>query len=65
SGLHSYAKGDPLPVPPFVYYTLAIVGLVALFAWENQRRLRRAGILSANSKQKPSVVVKKRSNASE
>jgi cytochrome c-type biogenesis protein CcsB len=39
SGMHSYAKGDPLPVPSFVYYTLAIVGLVALLAWENQRRM--------------------------
>ena len=39
SGLHSYAKGDPLPVPPFVYYTLAVVGLVAILAWANQRRV--------------------------
>jgi hypothetical protein len=41
SGMHSYAKGDPLPVPSFVYYTLAIVGLVSLLAWENQRRMKR------------------------
>jgi cytochrome c-type biogenesis protein CcsB len=57
SGLHSYAKGDPLPVPPFVYYTLAVSGLVALLAWENQRRMRRAGIFNATDKQKPSMVV--------
>ncbi len=25
SGLHSYAKGDPVPVPDFVYYTIIIV----------------------------------------
>ena len=40
SGMHSYAKGDPLPVPPFVYYTLAIVILTAMLAWENQRRIK-------------------------
>jgi cytochrome c-type biogenesis protein CcsB len=41
SGLHSYAKGDPVPIPVFVYYTLAVIGLIALLAWENQRRLRK------------------------
>ncbi len=41
SGLHSYAKGDPLPIPTFVYYTLVIVGLVAILAWENQRRMNK------------------------
>lgn len=40
SGLHSYAKGDPLPIPVFVYYTVAIVGLVAILAWVNQRRMK-------------------------
>jgi cytochrome c-type biogenesis protein CcsB len=42
SGLHSYAKGDPLPVPSFVYYTLVIVFLVALMAHINHRRLNRS-----------------------
>ena len=51
SGLHSYAKGDPLPVPPFVYYTLAVVGLVALLAWENRRKLKKAGINTETDKQ--------------
>jgi cytochrome c-type biogenesis protein CcsB len=40
SGMHSYAKGDPLPIPVFVYYTVAIVGLVAILAWVNQRRMK-------------------------
>ncbi|UXX78324.1 cytochrome c biogenesis protein CcsA [Reichenbachiella carrageenanivorans] len=31
SGLHSYAKGDPLPVPTFVYYTVAII--IAICTW--------------------------------
>lgn len=33
SGMHSYAAGDPIPVPPFVYYTLAVVTLVILLAY--------------------------------
>lgn len=32
SGLHSYAAGDPIPVPDFVYYTIAIVAIVAITA---------------------------------
>ncbi len=34
SGLHSYAAGDPVPVPPFIYYsviTLVIISLLALW----------------------------------
>ena len=41
SGLHSYAKGDPLPVPAFVYYTLAVVFVSALTAFLNYRNLGR------------------------
>ena len=33
SGLHSYAKGDPLPIPPFVYYTAAVIMITALIAY--------------------------------
>jgi cytochrome c-type biogenesis protein CcsB len=32
SGLHSYAGGDPVPVPSFVYYTLAAIILLTLAA---------------------------------
>lgn len=35
SGLHSYAQGDPVPVPNFVYYTVAIIGIVAILAYVN------------------------------
>jgi cytochrome c-type biogenesis protein CcsB len=38
SGLHSYAAGDPVPIPTFVYYTIAIIGLVSLWAYINNRR---------------------------
>jgi len=33
SGMHSYAAGDPIPVPPFVYYTIVIVSLIIAFAY--------------------------------
>ena len=33
SGMHSYAAGDPVPVPDFVYYTIiTVVGVVVLAA---------------------------------
>jgi cytochrome c-type biogenesis protein CcsB len=44
SGLHSYAKGDPLPIPTFVYYTLATIALLATLAWINQRSLKTTSI---------------------
>lgn len=46
SGMHSYAKGDPLPVPVFVYYTIAIVGVVAIWAWIRQRALQNNPLAS-------------------
>ena len=33
SGMHSYAAGDPVPVPSFVYYTLAVVALSIALAF--------------------------------
>lgn len=38
SGLHSYAAGDPVPVPTFVYYTIAVVFSVSLWAYLNERK---------------------------
>jgi cytochrome c-type biogenesis protein CcsB len=38
SGMHSYAKGDPVPVPTFVYYTLAIISLVAITAYARRKK---------------------------
>jgi cytochrome c-type biogenesis protein CcsB len=39
SGLHSYAAGDPLPVPPVIYYTLAIMAVITVLTIVNQYRL--------------------------
>ena len=33
SGMHSYAAGDPIPIPTFVYYTVAVVLAVILMAF--------------------------------
>jgi len=41
AGMHSYAKGDPLPVPDFVYYSIATVIVVAGYAWYNENKLQK------------------------
>ncbi|HAN76939.1 MAG TPA: cytochrome C biogenesis protein, partial [Bacteroidales bacterium] len=42
AGLHSYAKGDPIPVPTFVYYTVIIIALLIIFAYLNHRKIEAA-----------------------
>jgi len=39
SGLHSYAKGDPVPIPDFVYYMVGVIFLVVFWAYYNNHRL--------------------------
>jgi hypothetical protein len=41
AGMHSYAKGDPLPIPDFVYYTVATILVVGIYAWYNNRKLEK------------------------
>ncbi|MEA1956043.1 MAG: cytochrome c biogenesis protein CcsA [Campylobacterota bacterium] len=36
AGLHSYAKGDPVPVPDFVPITYAIIFIIIIFAFRNR-----------------------------
>jgi TRAP-type C4-dicarboxylate transport system permease small subunit len=33
SGMHSYASGDPIPVPSFVYVAVILLGAVSLLAY--------------------------------
>ncbi len=40
SGLHSYAKGDPVPIPDFVYYVVIVVVLVSVLAAFNDMKLK-------------------------
>ena len=32
SGLHSYAAGDPMPIPVFVYYLLALMVITTIIS---------------------------------
>ena len=41
SGLHSYASGDPVPIPSFVYYTLMVIAIVSIWAYVNERRFAK------------------------
>ncbi len=37
SGMHSYASGDPVPIPSFVYYTVVTVFFVIALAFKNRK----------------------------
>ncbi len=41
SGLHSYAGGEPVPIPTFVYYSVVIIAVVIFVARLNQARLEK------------------------
>lgn len=38
AGMHSYAKGDPVPVPSFIYYTLIILVTLSIVAYFRNRK---------------------------
>jgi cytochrome c-type biogenesis protein CcsB len=38
AGLHSYAKGDPIPIPSWVYYTVGILIVLSVAAYYNYRK---------------------------
>jgi hypothetical protein len=39
--MHSYAAGDPVPIPTFVYYTIAAIFIVSLTAWIRKKRFEK------------------------
>ncbi len=39
SGMHSYAKGDAVPIPSFVYYVVAVVAVTILLAYRKRELL--------------------------
>lgn len=39
SGLHSYAAGDPMPIPDFVYYTVIVIFIVSTWAYYKYKKL--------------------------
>jgi cytochrome c-type biogenesis protein CcsB len=38
SGLHSYAKGDPVPVPNFVYYSIVTIAIISVWAYIRDKK---------------------------
>jgi cytochrome c-type biogenesis protein CcsB len=40
SGLHSYAAGDPIPIPSWVYYTTVILVVLSVIAYFRQKRFK-------------------------
>ncbi len=43
SGLHSYAKGDPVPIPDFVYYMVGIIILTIVWAYNRESLSAKQG----------------------
>lgn len=41
SGLHSYGKGDPVPIPVWIYYTVFVVFAVAIMAYLNEQKMKK------------------------
>lgn len=39
SGMHSYAAGDPVPIPEWIYYVIAVIALVVVAASFNRNKL--------------------------
>lgn len=40
SGLHSYAQGDPVPIPSFVFYAFGTLIILIVFAWYKEKRYK-------------------------
>lgn len=40
SGLHSYAKGDPLPIPNWIYISISIILLITIFSYYRNKQIK-------------------------
>jgi cytochrome c-type biogenesis protein CcsB len=38
TGLHSYAQGDPVPIPAWVYVTITVVAILAIVSYQRYKR---------------------------
>ena len=47
SGLHSYAGGDPMPIPPVLYYSLITVIVLIVLSSVKQSYLKKKGIIQS------------------
>ncbi|MBN2165033.1 MAG: cytochrome c biogenesis protein CcsA [Marinilabiliaceae bacterium] len=41
AGMHSYAKGDPVPIPMFVYLTGLVIIIVTVYAVLNEKEMKK------------------------
>ena len=48
SGMHSYGAGEAMPIPIFVFYSVAIVIILSLMAWINENKWIKAGNVTEN-----------------
>ena len=55
AGLHSYAKGDPVPIPEFVPWSYGIIAVVIFFAWFRRRLVEQPVAASEPEAVKPKV----------
>jgi cytochrome c-type biogenesis protein CcsB len=42
SGLHSYAQGDAVPIPSFVFYALGILIIMGIVAWQKENKFMKS-----------------------
>jgi cytochrome c-type biogenesis protein CcsB len=49
SGLHSYAQGDPVAVPSFVYYILGVIFIISVFAAASEIRFTKESSSAVNT----------------
>ena len=40
SGLHSYAAGDPMPIPSFIPYSIVVVSITSILAYYRQKQFK-------------------------
>lgn len=41
AGLHSYASGTPIPIPHFVYYTVAAILVIVAWSYFNEQKINK------------------------
>jgi len=49
SGMHSYAQGEPVPLPKVVYVAIVVVLSIIVMAYLSQRKLKKAGVNTEKS----------------
>lgn len=58
SGLHSYAAGDPIPVPAWVYMSLSFMVALSIAAWFKYKKFH-------NAKSSPNNKIKRKEERTE